>query len=474
MSCALARNTSRPHNQRMDLPSRDQLAALIATLGQGLLERGTAIRLTLLAALAGEHVLLIGPPGSAKSELARRLVKAFRGAHAFERLLTRFSVPEELFGPLSLSALEQDRYERITAGYLPHAEIAFLDEVFKANSAILNSLLTLLNEREFDNGTRREKVPLISLIGASNEVPDDSVLEALFDRFLLRLFVRPVSDAAFASLITLPQRAEHSSGADATQQLDRSVCGTINAHAAGVTLSHDAAELLSRLREAARNAHVAVSDRRWVKIVHLLRVAAVTEGRSTIDLWDVWLATHCMGRTADEQAALRDVLAQHLGTLKAFTAERFAHAVVAFEAQLTLEASATETSLDDAGKLSLTGDRLAQAELQGAPRLTSAVNRRRYGPLHVNARLAQCDELLAHIDQYLPALNERIAQLSTRRTTSVWLDDAFLEHAHSVLLESQRHVAALRERVVATKNGFAALPRLEAAANEAAPAPIEV
>ncbi len=134
-------------------------------LTQGLVEREQTIKLTLLAALAGEHILLIGPPGTGKSLVSRRLHMVFKETPYFERLLTKFSVSEELFGPLSIQALEQDKYTRLTKGYLPQASIAFLDEIFKANSAILNALLTLLNEREFDNGVQKIRFRCLIAVG---------------------------------------------------------------------------------------------------------------------------------------------------------------------------------------------------------------------------------------------------------------------------------------------------------------------
>eukprot|EP00854_Cymbomonas_tetramitiformis_P006036 gene6036-7253_t len=178
-----------------------RLGEVLQRISRGLVERGDESQMVLLAALSGEHLLLLGPPGTAKSELARRLSSVFTGGGYFERLLTKFSSPEELFGPLSIRKLEEDCYERMVTGYLPEASVAFIDEIFKANSAILNTLLSIMNERMFHNGSQPRDAPLVCLVGASNEMPESDELEALFDRFLLRRWVPPLSGDGFMSYL---------------------------------------------------------------------------------------------------------------------------------------------------------------------------------------------------------------------------------------------------------------------------------
>src|SRR5215472_7290769 len=165
-----------PHDT---LPSR--LAQLARELEERFLGKSEVIRLLLVAVLAGEHAVLIGPPGTAKSALIRTFARLLH-ARYFEYLLTRFTEPNEIFGPVDIAAFREGRYERRTEGMLPDAEVVFLDEVFKSNSAILNALLMLLNERRFASGPRVMQCPLLSAFGASNEVPGDDALTAIYDR----------------------------------------------------------------------------------------------------------------------------------------------------------------------------------------------------------------------------------------------------------------------------------------------------
>src|ERR1700693_3468050 len=166
-----------------------KLARIREELNRAFLERADLIDGALTALLSSNHLLIIGPPGTAKSMLADELCRRIDGANYFQWLLTKFSTPEEIFGAVSLKSLEQDDYRRVTDHKLPEAHIAFLDEIFKANSSILNALLTLINERLFHNGRERVIVPLITMFGASNELPDEEELTALFDRFMLRFMV---------------------------------------------------------------------------------------------------------------------------------------------------------------------------------------------------------------------------------------------------------------------------------------------
>lgn len=505
---------------------RARLARLLETLEAGLVERRQVLRLSLLAALAGEHTLLIGPPGTAKSALARRIHLAFHEARYFERLLTRFTVPEELFGPLSIRALEEDRYERHVAGFLPDAEVAFIDEVFKANSAILNALLTLLNEREFDNGAGRVRCPLISVIGATNQVPEDEVAEAFFDRFLLRLTVGPVSAQGFRALLEQAGCGAQGVGGLEAGLLDSSVLasGAVDGSPGAVDGSpgagdagsaNDAARLGARQLGAAERAALAaaaqrvvvpdellarlaelrtwlaeeqhyVSDRRWVKIAHLLRVAAASEGRAAVAEWDLGLVPPCIAADPALQQAVADWLTTRLGIRAVFSPPRLTRVVEAFEAQLKAEREANDLDYDAAGRLRFSAldaaaqaaDALGEAGTAGqAGALAGAIGdakggaaalrmtysrKRRYGRLHIAARTGQIDALLQRLTACRDELAARRASLLEWSAQALWTDPGFVAAAQANLAGVAAALAALEGRARDARAGFEALPRLDA------------
>lgn len=313
----------------------------------GLVERDVAVRLGLLASLAGEHLLMIGPPGTAKSLIARRLHLAFEGATYFERLLTRFTVPEELFGPLSIKGLEEDRYERLTDAYLPKASLAFLDEIFKANSAILNALLTLLNERQFDNGAVREQTPLVAVIGASNELPEGEELDALFDRFLLRLHVGPVTKGGFRDLLRL--RGQTPPQIPDELKLHRHELEAVRAAAETVVVPDDVVGLLCDLRDWCTAEEIRVSDRRWRKVVKLLQVCAATNGRSQVSVWDCWLLQHCLWDTPAASDKVYDWYAARVGASATMDPSRLTKMVAAWEESLEADQGSRSQMRDREG-----------------------------------------------------------------------------------------------------------------------------
>ncbi len=277
-------------------------------------ERREVIDGAVAAVLAGEHVLLLGPPGTAKSALVRAIAQAFGGSY-FERLLTKFSTPEELFGPISLKALEQDRYQRVTAGKLPEAEFAFVDEVFKANSAILNSLLAAMNERLFHNDGTPTQMPLVALFGASNELPEGKELEALFDRFLLRFDVQYLlRPSSFRSVLVAPEPAISSTLAmDELRQAQGDV--------AGVKVTEKTIEALIAIRDGCRAEGIVASDRRWKKTLKVVQATAYLSGETSTTPEDLLVLTHALWREPKERAKVAQVVGQLADPVSAKAAE---------------------------------------------------------------------------------------------------------------------------------------------------------
>ena len=275
------------------------LASLISQLSALFPERSGVIRALVAAIVAREHACLIGPPGTAKSLLVRTLASSC-GLSSWETLMTRFTPPEEVLGPVRLSGLQQDRFTRAHAGYLPSAEIAFLDEVFKANSAILNALLSALNERIVHDDGKPVPIPLVSCIGASNELPEGPELGALYDRFLVRATVDYVSDRdSWKAMLTM--------GAP-------KVIGSVDiraeqAAADAVALTDDTIEALANLRDACRKAGLSVSDRRWRQTLSLVRAWAHLDGRKVSDPEDLECLDFVLWSKPDERAQVSKLVA---------------------------------------------------------------------------------------------------------------------------------------------------------------------
>jgi len=282
----------------------EKLKAVISELKSRFYERDELIEGAICAILTSNHVIIIGPPGTAKSQLANDLCSRITGANYFQWLLTKFTTPEEIFGSISLKGLENDEYRRVTTNKLPESHIAFLDEIFKSSSSILNSLLTVINERVYFNGTEKINTPLITLFGASNELPtDEDELDALYDRFLVRFVVGYIEeDFRFLKMIQ--------GGDDKNEPTTFSLqeLSKLKEKVIRVEIPQAVYKILLRIRKELNAKGISLSDRRYKSSVSLIKARAFINGREMAKEEDVKILENVLWKDPAEIPEIKSTL----------------------------------------------------------------------------------------------------------------------------------------------------------------------
>jgi MoxR-like ATPase len=296
---------------------KNNIGQMLNKLCEGMYEREQEVKLALLASIAGESIFLLGPPGVAKSLIARRIKHAYKNAKSFEYLMGRFSTPDEIFGPISVSKLKEDKYERITSGYLPDSEIVFLDEIWKASPAIQNSLLTAINEKIFRNGIEDIKIKMKLLIAASNELPRKGEgLEALWDRFIIRLYVDNIKNKENFNKMITDTKNLYEDCISEELKITNEEYEKWQKDIDKVEVPPEVLEIIDVIRKmiVIRNENnkdkepIYVSDRRWKKIVRILRSSAFLNGRNKVDIMDCFLIQYFIWNNIEEIEEVKNII----------------------------------------------------------------------------------------------------------------------------------------------------------------------
>ena len=288
-----------------------KLREVARALDQRYLDKSEIVRMLVVTLVAGEHMLIVGPPGTAKSAMVRHLARLI-DARYFEYLLTRFSEPNEIFGPVDIKAFREGTFVRRVESMLPDADLVFLDEIFKSNSAILNSLLSILNERRFFTGSATVRVPLCSLYGATNEIPNDDALAAIFDRFLVRTLSENLDSFHFHGLVERGIQGEVAEleGADQAAKPLVSLAEIRKLQARLPQFLQFPEEFLARYKGfifQIRSEGVSVSDRRVVKLLKMFAASAIIDGRPVVNDGDFFVLRH-IWNSVDQIPLLEDIV----------------------------------------------------------------------------------------------------------------------------------------------------------------------
>ena len=303
-------------------------------LNNGFPEREALVDGLLSALLAKSTLFILGPPGTAKSLICQTLCKAIEGKY-FSWLIGKFTPPEELFGPPSFSSIKQDKYERITTGKLPEADIGFLDEIFKGSSAILNSLLTLINERVFYNGDKAIKTPLQCVIGASNELPQGEELAALYDRFVLRYEVGYLKDDKnIANVIS-------GNASCNLPKITKADLAKEQAAAAAVKVSDEIIALILKIRAEVNSLGLSVSDRKFSQALSIIKAYAHLNGNTEVTNDDLDILENILWSTPEQRPTIRKAV------------NKYSNPVGAKILAITDAVAAVEADLDNVGRSGL-------------------------------------------------------------------------------------------------------------------------
>lgn len=361
-----------------------RLRAICDELAETFYERADVVRTLVVSLLAGQHSLVLGPPGTAKSQLARELTGRVEGAAYWEILLSKFTAPTRMFGPIDVAALARGEYRQIYDGRATTAHIAFIDEIFKCSTAALNETLGYLNERIYhpESGGEPIHCPLIGAITASNELPDGEDLAAIYDRLLVRIEVGYLADPSnFAALVRSAVGRQAPASPRTTVEL-AALRYAVTEAVPAVDVPDVIVDAVCTLRAALRRKELVASDRRWRQAVGLLQASAYLDGRAAVAETDLAVLTHVLWDSPAERPTVeREVL--QLVNPDAKEALDLADTIEELEAQLDAMAGQSREALSEwvikkaHNQLAMAGKRLEtlREEAAGAGRSTAAIDR---------------------------------------------------------------------------------------------------